>query len=257
MISLNLNSKNTIPQLGLGTFNIPNNLCESVVLDAIEFGYRHIDTATVYYNEKYIGSAVSKSGLQRENFFITSKFWGNTFDYKTVKEDLQRSLDSLQMEYLDLYLIHFPEPKYLDAWMALEKVYEDGLVKSIGVSNFTEKHLSDILENGSVTPSVNQIKLDIFDQQKQMVEFHSKYKILTQSWGPLGQGQYKPTTVPRVKEMSEKYGKSPYQIILRWHIQNNIIVFPKTSSAERLKENISIFDFELENSDMSYLSAVV
>jgi 2,5-diketo-D-gluconate reductase A len=252
--SLMLNSGNLIPQIGLGVFDISNNVCENVVLDALEIGYRHIDTASAYGNEVGVGRAVLKGGIPREDIFITTKFWGDSFSSRQTKYDFQKSLEKLQTEYIDLYLIHFPEDLYLESWLTLESFYDSGLVKSIGISNFNISQIKNIVDNGTIIPAVNQIRIDPFDQQTELREFQNSLGIATQAWGPLGQGNYNLSLLPGVLKIAEKYNKTVYQIILRWHIQQGNIVFPKTVRKEKLLENISIFDFELSSQEMDTIS---
>ena len=248
---LTLNNGNVIPQLGLGVFDVSKSICESVVSNAIDIGYRHFDTAAIYGNEKEVGAAVTKSNVARKEFFITTKFWGHRFDYKQTQEDFKQSLGLLQTDYIDLYLIHFPEPNYLESWLALEDLYHNGLIKSIGVSNFNIRQIENILENGTVIPSVNQIRVDPLNYPKALINFQKSVGILTQAWGPLAQNSYDIGLIPGVSDIAKKYDKTPHQVVLRWHIQKGHIVFPKTVRVEKMLENISIFDFELTDEEIN------
>lgn len=253
---IQLSNGNKMPAIGFGTFDVVGKECERVILDAIDVGYRHIDTASVYGNESQIGSAILKSGVERSSIFLTTKFWGESYDEKTLRHDFQKSLDYLKTEYLDLYLIHFPEPNYLEVWDQMEKLYESGLVKNIGVSNFGIKELNAVFELGKVKPVINQIRLDPLFKQNDLKFFQESFGVCTESWGPLGQGGYNPLFIPKMKSMVEKYQKTPYQIVLRWHIQNKNSAIPKTKNRQRMLENINIFDFEIDEHDMSYISSI-
>lgn len=254
--TLKLNSGYSIPQLGLGVFRVEEDTTKRLVLDALEIGYRHIDTAWIYGNEEGVGAALAECGIPREDLFITSKLW-NTFHGTTEPAaGLADSLEKLGLDYLDLYLIHWPAPKrdaFVDSWLALESCVEQGLVRSLGVSNFLPEHLDRVLEAGSIVPAVNQIELHPAFQQKAQRAYQEPKGIVTEAWGPLGQGKYDLAQLPGLSEIAGATGKTIPQVVLRWHIQEGLVVFPKTSRKERLVENIDLFDFELSPAQMEQI----
>lgn len=250
---LTLNSGHVIPQLGVGAFLLPADQTESLMLSALEVGYRHIDAATMYQNEAEIGAAIARSGVARSDIFLTTKVKNTDQGFKTTKRAFQRSLEDLQTDYLDLYLIHWPAPGrdlYEETWAAMIEIRDSGLTRSIGVCNFEPIHLSKIMEQG-VVPAVNQVELHPAFQQTKLRDFHNEHGILTQAWGPLGQNKYQLASLPGIENIANKHGKSVYQVTLRWHIQLGNTIFPKTQKVERLQENLNIFDFELDAEDMS------
>lgn len=257
---LTLNTGNTIPQLGLGVFKIDDDAeCERVVLDALELGYRHIDTAMIYRNEAAVGRALAQSGIPRDELFVTTKVWNSDQGKDEAPAALATSLDLLGLDYADLYLIHWPAPsrgRYVETWLALEDLAAQGLIKAIGVSNFEPEHLEDILEAGSVVPAINQVELHPAFQQRKVRAFGEERGILTEAWGPLGQGKYELAELPGLNDLAKKHGKSIQQIVLRWHIQEGVIVFPKSVRKERLAENLDVFDFELDADDMAAMVAM-
>ena len=257
---LTLNTGNTIPQLGLGVFKIDDDAeCERVVLDALELGYRHIDTAMIYRNEAAVGRALAQSGIPRDELFVTTKVWNSDQGKDEAPAALATSLDLLGLDYVDLYLIHWPAPlrgRYVETWLALEDLAAQGLIKAIGVSNFEPEHLEDILEAGSVVPAINQVELHPAFQQRKVRAFGEERGILTEAWGPLGQGEYELAELPGLNDLAKKHGKSIQQIVLRWHIQEGVIVFPKSVRKERLAENLDVFDFELDADDMAAMVAM-
>ena len=257
---LTLNTGNTIPQLGLGVFKIDDDAeCERVVLDALELGYRHIDTAMIYRNEAAVGRALAQSGIPRDELFVTTKVWNSDQGKDEAPAALATSLDLLGLDYVDLYLIHWPAPlrgRYVETWLALEDLAAQGLIKAIGVSNFEPEHLEDILEAGSVVPAINQVELHPAFQQRKVRAFGEERGILTEAWGPLGQGKYELAELPGLNDLAKKHGKSIQQIVLRWHIQEGVIVFPKSVRKERLAENLDVFDFELDSDDMAAMVAM-
>lgn len=256
--TLTLSSGHSIPQLGVGVFQVDADVAKRVVLDALEIGYRHIDGAWIYRNEEAVGQAIAESGLARDELFVTTKLW-NTFQGRhTARDGLMESLEHLGLDYVDLYLIHWPAPQrdaYVDSWLALEEFHDEGLVRSIGVSNFLPEHLEKVLAAGTITPVVNQIELHPAFQQKQQRAFQDQHGILTESWGPLGQAKYDLGQFGPIGQIAEETGKTPEQVTLRWHLQEGFIVFPKTIRKERLQENFDLFDFELTSAQMDEIRA--
>ena len=257
--SLTLNSGHTIPQLGLGVFKVPADDAERVVSEALEVGYRHIDNAAIYNNEEGVGRALASCGIPRDELFVTTKLWNADQGKDTARPALHASLDRLGLDFVDLYLIHWPSPQralYVETWLAFEELRDEGLARSIGVSNFEPEHLEQLAEHSGVTPAVNQVELHPAFQQRRLRDFLEPRGILTESWGPLGQGKYSLDELPGLPQLAEKHGKSIAQVVLRWHIQEGLIVFPKTIQRERLQENIDIFDFVLDDDDMAAMRAM-
>ena len=239
-----------IPQVGLGVAKMSDEDTREVVKDAIHMGYRHIDTASKYGNERGVGQGIAQSGISREDVFITTKVWFEDFD--DVAGSLQRSLAELQTDYVDLFLIHWPVPtlgKYVDAWKGLVHVQESGLARSIGVAKFEPEHLHEVIGATGVTPAINQVELHPYFQQCQLKETNARHGVVTQAWSPLAQG-IGLLDNPHLSEIAEKHGKSIAQVILRWHVELGHVVIPKTSSPHRLAENFDIFDFSLDESDL-------
>jgi 2,5-diketo-D-gluconate reductase A len=258
-LSLTLNTGDQIPQLGLGVFKVEDDECERVVLDALEVGYRHIDTAMIYRNEAAVGRAIAHSGIPREELFITTKLWNSDQGADSAPDALNLSLELLGLDYVDLYLIHWPAPlreKYVETWVALEKFAQAGLAKAIGVSNFEPEHLENILEAGTIVPAINQVELHPEFQQRTVRNFGEEKGILTEAWGPLGQGKYELAELPGLSDIALKHDKTIQQVTLRWHLQEGVIVFPKSSRKERLAENLDVFDFELDAEDMAMMVAM-
>ena len=254
-----MNSGHTIPQLGLGVFRVPADDAQRVVSDALEVGYRHIDNAAVYQNEEGVGRAIAASGIPRDELFITTKLWNTDQGRDSAGPALQASLERLGLDFVDLYLIHWPAPQrdlYVDSWLALESLRDEGLTRSIGVSNFEPEHLERLAEHSSVLPAVNQVELHPALQQRALREYHEPRGILTESWGPLGQAKYALDELPGLPELAAKHGKTIAQVVLRWHLQEGLIVFPKTTRRERMVENIDVFDFVLDDADMATMRAM-
>jgi 2,5-diketo-D-gluconate reductase A len=241
-----------IPQLGLGTYKLDDDNAYRVVSAALEMGYRHIDTARIYQNEKGVGRAIRESGIPRDDLYITTKLWNG--DQPKARDAISSSLDRLGLEHVDLYLIHWPAAvrgTYIDAWTQLEVLQQDGLTTSIGVSNFEPEHLDAIAAVSDIVPVLNQVELHPLFQQKALRAEHAKRGIATEAWGPLCHGSVDlAAEMPTLVSLAERYSKSIAQVILRWHIQHGTIIFPKTSSEDRLIENIAVFDFELNAVDM-------
>jgi 2,5-diketo-D-gluconate reductase A len=258
-LSLTLNNGDQIPQLGLGVFKVDDDVCEQIVLDALEVGYRHIDTAMIYRNEAAVGRAIAKSGIARDELFVTTKLWNSDQGTQATPQALNLSLELLGLEYVDLYLIHWPAPlrdEYVETWLALEELHHQGLAKAIGVSNFEPEHLERILEEGSIVPAINQVELHPAFQQRKLRGFQEPLGIITEAWGPLGQGKYDLAELPGLKDIAESHGKSIQQIVLRWHLQEGVVVFPKTVRKDRMIENLSVFDFELSENEMTAIAAM-
>src|SRR5690606_20483998 len=245
-----------IPQLGLGVWQVPDDEAERAVRTALEAGYRHIDTATLYRNEEGVGRAVRASGVPREKVFVTTKLWNS--DHDRVEQAFDESLARLGMDYVDLYLIHWPAPKqnrYVQAWRGLEKIYKDGRARAIGVSNFTVATLTRLLDETDIIPCINQIELHPWFQQHELREFHDKNGSLTEAWSPLGSGKGL-LDDPALAVLAEKHGRTPAQIVLRWHIQIGNVVIPKSVTPSRIRENINVFDFILDHEDMAAIGAM-
>ncbi len=249
--SVKLNSGYSIPQLGYGVFLIPDyNECKQGVLEALRQGYRHIDTAQLYRNEKAVGDAVRESGIPREDVFITTKIWTNDFGYEKTKTAVRRSLAALQLDTIDLMLLHQQVGDFIGSWKALEEDVEAGTIKSIGISNFSIANVQKLLAAAKIIPAVNQVEAHPFAQQKKLREFLKPYDIKIEAWYPIGHGDQKLLHHPVFEKMAAKYHKSTVQIILRWHIQTGYIVFPKSTNPQHIRENMDIFDFELGADDM-------
>ena len=258
-LSLTLNTGDQIPQMGLGVFKVDDDECERVVSDALEVGYRHIDTAMIYRNEAAVGRAIAASGIPRDELFVTTKLWNSDQGTDTARAAFETSLELLGLDYVDLYLIHWPAPlrdQFVESWAVLEELHSEGVAKAIGVSNFQPEHLERILESGSVVPAINQVELHPAFQQRPLRAFQEPLGILTEAWGPLGQGKYELADLPGLHDLATKHDRSIQQIVLRWHLQEGVIVFPKTIRRERLVENLSVFDFELSSDDMAVLAAM-
>jgi 2,5-diketo-D-gluconate reductase A len=258
-LSLTLNTGDPIPQLGVGMYKVDDDVCEQIVLDALEVGYRHIDTAMIYRNEAAIGRAIAKSGISREELFVTTKLWNSDHGRDAAPRALATSLELLGLHYVDLYLIHWPAPlrdEFVETWLALEELHRQGLAKAIGVSNFETEHLERILEAGSIVPAVNQVEIHPAFQQRKLRGFQEPLGIITEAWGPLGQGKYELSELPGLTDIAQAHGKSIQQVILRWHLQEGLVVFPKTVRKERMIENFSVFDFELTEQEMAAMAAM-
>lgn len=258
--TLTLNTGDIIPQIGLGVFKVDDEaLCEQVVSDALEVGYRHIDTAMIYRNEAAVGRAIASSGIPRDEIFVTTKLWNSDQGAATSAAALHKSLDLLGLDYVDLYLIHWPAPlrnTYFETWLELEKFYAEGLAKAIGVSNFQIEHLERVLDGGSVVPAINQIEIHPAFQQRDVRGFQEPKGILTEAWGPLGQGKYDLAELPGLSDIASAHGKTIQQVVLRWHLQEGVIVFPKTVKKDRLVENLNITDFALTEDEMATMRAM-
>ncbi len=248
---IRLNNGIKMPQLGFGVCRIQDlEKCEEVVLKAMRCGYRLFDTAAIYENEEAIGNAIQKSGIAREELFITSKLWVTNNSYEGAKAGFHESLKKLQLDYIDLYLIHRPLGDYYGAWRALTELYKEGKIRAIGVSNFFNDSLYDLIYNNEVQPAVNQIQCHPFMQRKPEVVLHQELNVQLEAWSPFAVGNYNIFHNEQLVKISKNHQKSVAQIILRWHIQRGLIVIPKTENFERMKENIDIFDFRLSDEEM-------
>ncbi|MEU6280320.1 aldo/keto reductase [Streptomyces sp. NPDC047028] len=253
-----LNNGVEMPQLGFGVWQVPDKEAERAVATALEAGYRSIDTAAIYRNEKGTGKAVASSGLRREDVFVTTKVWNNEQGYDATLRAFDASLKKLRLDYVDLYLIHWPVPAqdtYVDTYRALEKLHADGRARAIGVSNFLTPHLRRLLDETSVVPAVNQIELHPHLQQQESRAFHAEHGIATEAWSPLGQGKGL-LEVPAVVAVARKHERTPAQVVLRWHLQLGNVVIPKSVTPSRIRENIDVFDFRLDDEDLAAIGAL-
>ena len=253
---ITLNNGQKIPQLGFGVYCIPPAETEQCVLEALKIGYRHIDTAHMYGNEKEVGSAIKKSGIPRNEIFITSKLWVSEYGEGKTLQAIDKMLKRLDLVYIDLILLHFPFNDYMGAYKDLEKAYEQGKVKSIGISNFENQKLEELCDAAKIKPVLNQIELHPYFQQNELRQRMDKYNTKTEAWAPLGHAMTKIFDEEIIKKLSEKYKKSPAQIILRWDIQRGIITIPKSQKKERIKENFEIFDFEMTEDEIKEIDVL-
>ncbi|MDX6313943.1 MAG: 2,5-diketo-D-gluconate reductase [Streptomyces sp.] len=255
---ITLNNGVQMPQLGFGVWQVPDDEARAAVATALEAGYRSIDTAAIYENEKGTGQAIAAAGLPREELFVTTKLWNAEHGYDSTLRAFDASLDRLGLDYVDLYLIHWPVPSrglYLDTWRAFEKLYADGRTKAIGVSNFPVAQLQEVLDEGSVVPAVNQIELHPNLPQAELRAFHAAHGIATEAWSPLGSGRGL-LEDPALAALATKHGKTPAQVVLRWHIQIGNVVIPKSVTPSRIAENFQVFDFALDADDLAAIDAL-
>jgi 2,5-diketo-D-gluconate reductase A len=252
-----LNNDVEIPILGFGVYQVPDaNECERSVLDAIHTGYRLIDTAASYMNEVAVGEAIKKSGVARKELFITTKLWVQDAGYESTKKAFDKSLKRLQLDYLDLYLIHQPFGDVYGSWRAMEELYSQGRIKAIGVSNFQPDRIMDLIVHNKVVPAVNQIETHPFNQQIKTQEFLQQNKVQIESWGPFAEGKNNIFKNELLVSIAEQHKKSVAQVILRWLTQRGVVVIPKSVHKERITENFNIFDFELSDEDMNAIKAL-
>lgn len=246
-----------IPQLGLGVFQVPPDKTQEVVEEALEAGYRHIDTAAAYRNERGVGAALAAAGIPRDEVFVTTKLWNSQQGYETTLGAFEKSVVRLGLGYVDLYLIHWPMPsegRALDTWRAFERVHADGRVRTIGVSNFRIEDLEMLEREMAVLPTVNQVELHPHLQQAELRAWHAEHGIATEAWSPLAQGELLVNeTIARV---AARHGKTPAQAILRWHLQLGNVVIPKSVTPTRIRENLDLFEFELSEEDMTEIAAI-
>ena len=250
-----LNNGVKMPLEGFGVFQVPDPAqCEQAVLDAIESGYRLIDTAAAYMNEKAVGEAIKKCGVPREELFITTKLWVQDATYEGAKKAIQTSLDNLGLDYLDLYLIHQPLKDYVGAYRAMEEAYKEGKLKAIGVCNFYPARLADLCETVEVIPAVNQVELHPFFQQENALAVMKEYGVVPEAWGPFAEGNHGIFTHPVLTKIGDKYGKSAAQVALRWNVQRGVVVIPKSVHKDRMEQNMNICDFNLTDEDMAEIA---
>ncbi|MDH4412106.1 MAG: aldo/keto reductase [Rhizobium sp.] len=254
---VSLNDGARIPQVGLGVWQTPNDEAAPAVKAALDAGYRHVDTAAVYENEEGVGEGLRRSGLPRADIFLTTKLWNTEQGYDQTLRAFEASLKRLGTDYVDLYLIHWPSPHrglFVDTWKAFVKLRQEGRVKSIGVSNFYPEHIERIVAETGVVPVINQIELHPDFQQREHRALHEKHKIVTQSWSPLGQGKLLGHST--ITEIAARIGRTPAQVIIRWHIENGLVVIPKSVTPSRIIENFKVFDFTLSAEDLARLNAL-
>jgi 2,5-diketo-D-gluconate reductase A len=255
--SLTLHDGVEIPQLGFGVFQVPPEDTQRVVEEALAAGYRHIDTAAAYRNEKGVGAAVAASGIPREEVFVTTKLWNAQQGFDSALETFDKSLGRLGMEHVDLYLIHWPAPtqdRFVETWKAFERIHDEGRARTIGVSNFRIEDLERLGRETGTMPTVNQVELHPRFQQAELRAWHDEHGIATEAWSPLGQGAL--LGEPAIVEIAERHGRTPAQAILRWHLQLGNVVIPKSATPERIRENIEVFDFELGDEEMAAIGEI-
>lgn len=245
-----------MPILGYGVYQVTQEECERCVMDALKVGYRLLDTAQSYFNEEQVGSAIKKSGVPREDIFLTTKVWLEHYGYEQTKASVLESMRKLQTDYLDLVLLHQPFSDTYGAYRALEELYEEGKIRAVGISNFYVDRMVDFASFNRIKPMVNQVEINIYNQQKELRKWADKYGIQLEAWAPFGEGRRGIFNDPVIAEIASKYHKTAAQVMLRWNIQRGVVVIPKTTHIERMKENFDVFDFALTNEDMSAISSL-
>lgn len=246
-----------MPLEGFGVFQVPEAaVCEQAVSDALSAGYRLIDTAAAYFNEEAVGAAIRKSGIPRQELFITTKLWIQDAGYESAKKAFETSMQKLRLDYLDLYLIHQPMNNYYGAWQAMEELYEAGKIRAIGVCNFYPDRLTDLCMNARITPMVNQVELHPFFAQTGAIENMKSLNVQPEAWGPMAEGKHGIFTHPVLTEIGQKYGKTAAQVALRWNAQRGVVIIPKSTHRERIEENFNIWDFALSEEDMTAIAAL-
>lgn len=253
---ITLNNGVRMPQLGYGVYQITKDQCEQCVLDALQTGYRLIDTAQSYFNEEEVGRAIAASGVAREEIFLTTKVWIAQYGYDACRASVLESMRKLQVEYLDLCLLHQPFNDVYGAYRALEELYQQGLIRAIGISNFYPDRMIDLASFCRVRPAVNQIEMHPHHQQQESKHWHDQYGVQLQAWAPFGEGRGGMFELPELVEIGRSHGKTAAQVILRWHLQRGVAVIPKTTHIERMRENIDVFDFELTQQEMAAIAAL-
>lgn len=247
----------SMPMSGFGVFQVETGeICKQVVKDALSVGYRSIDTAAAYFNEEAVGDALKESGIPREELFITTKLWVQDAGYEHARKAFETSLEKLQLDYLDLYLIHQPFSDYYGSWRAMEDLYEEGKIRAIGVSNFYPDRLADLSLNSRIVPMVNQVELHPFFQQTAALEVMKEYGIQPEAWGPFAEGKYGIFTNETLQSIAKKHSKTVAQVLLRWNVQRGVVVIPKSVRKERMEENFAIWDFALSQEDMNAIAAL-
>nr|UWI49841.1 aldo/keto reductase [Clostridioides difficile] len=254
MMYVTLSNGVKMPQLGYGVYQVTKDECERCVLDALKAGYRSIDTAQSYFNEEEVGNAIEKSGIPREEIFLTSKVWIEHYGYEECKKSVLTSMKKLKTNYIDLMLLHQPFGDYYGAWRALEELYEAGKLRAIGISNFYPDRMVDMASFSRIKPMVNQIEIHPHNQQETAKQWNGKYGLQLEAWAPFGEGRGGMFELPELKSIGEKYVKTSAQVILRWHLQRGIVVIPKSTHIERMKENLQVFDFELTADEMAQIA---
>lgn len=245
-----------MPQLGYGVYQVTKEECERCVLDALDVGYRAIDTAQSYFNEAEVGEAIAESGIDRKEIFLTTKVWIEHYGYEQAKESVLQSMEKLKTDYIDLVLLHQPFADYYGAYRALEDLYEEGKLRAIGVSNFYPDRLVDIASFARIKPMVNQIETHPLNQQIEAHEWLEKYGVIHEAWAPFGEGRGNMFTNPVLQKLGDKYNKTVAQVILRWQLQRGIVVIPKSTHKERMAQNLDVFDFTLTDEDMQDIAAL-
>lgn len=245
-----------MPRLGYGVYQVTKDECERCVSDALKVGYRHIDTAQSYFNEEEVGNAIKKSSIPREELFITTKVWIEHYGYEECRKSVIESMRKLQLDYIDLVLLHQPFADYYGAWRALEELYAEGKLRAIGVSNFNPDRLVDICSFSRIKPMVNQVETHPHNQQKAAHEWMNKYGVVHEAWAPFGEGRGGLFTDPVLEKIAAKYGKTTAQVMLRWHIQRGIAVIPKSTHIERMRENFDVFGFTISDKDMQAIAVL-
>lgn len=257
MLTTELSNGIAMPRLGFGVFQIPDlNLCEEAVISALTCGYRLLDTASAYENEAAVGRAILRSGVARKEIFLTTKLWVQDYGYESTKEAFYRSLERLQTDYLDLYLIHQPYSDIHGSWRAMEDLYREGVIKAIGVSNFSSAQLADLITFNRIAPMVNQVETHPFCQQNHAAEFMQQHHIAIEAWAPFAEGKNEIFTQPLLTTIAQRHQKTVAQVILRWLLQRNIVVIPKSVNPQRIAENFAVFDFSLTEQDMKEISTL-
>lgn len=256
MKTVTLNNGVVMPQIGYGVFQVSPAECERCVADALSVGYRMIDTAQAYHNEEGVGAAVKKSGISRDELFLVSKVWISNYSFEKAKASIDESLRKLGTDYIDLMLLHQPFCDRYGAYRALEAAYKEGKVRAIGVSNFYPDHFIDLASNVEIVPAVNQVETHVFDQQTEAQGYMKEYGTHMMAWAPLAEGRNNFFSNPVLEEIGKKYGKSVAQVALRWLIQRDVIIIPKSVHVERMRQNLDIFDFELSGEDMAAIAAL-
>ena len=247
----------TMPMEGFGVFQIPEaEVCEQAVADALDVGYRLIDTAAAYFNEEAVGAALKKSNIPREELFITTKLWVQDAGYENAKKAFWTSLEKLGLDYLDLYLIHQPMGDYYGSWRAMEELYEEGKIRAIGVCNFYPERLADLCVNAKIVPMVNQVELHPFFSQDEALETVKEFGVRPETWGPLAEEKHGIFTNETLKTIAKKHNKTIAQVVLRWNVQRGVVIIPKSVHKERMEENLNIWDFELDSEDMAAIRSL-